>query len=81
MESARVYIAIDLTKGIIEVDRYIFPDRLRNQSYIEYNYCHYIIGRDAFLDKHDAIKRLEELRDKRVALFENEIRKLKELKF
>lgn len=52
------------------------PDYVRDASWTLF-----FIGKDAFLNKDDAIKRAEEMRKKKIASLEKQLDKLKKLSF
>lgn len=81
---AKVFITkYALTSGIKEMELDIrktdfaeSPDYVRDASWTLF-----FIGKDAFLNKDDAIKRAEEMRKKKVASLEKQLDKLKRLSF
>lgn len=81
---AKVYITkYALTSGIKDMETEIkksnfadTPDYVRDASWTSF-----YIGRDAFLDKSEALKKAEEMRKKKIASLRKQIVKLEKLSF
>lgn len=81
---AKVFITkYALTSGIKEVETEIhksifkdFPNYIRNSAYR----FHYI-GKDAFLNKSEALQKAENMRKKKIASLRKQIEKLEKLSF
>ena len=81
---AKVFITkYALTAGIKEMEGEIFKSTYAdNQYYVrDRSYMFYYIGKDAFLDKSDALKKAEEMRKKKIASLKKQISKLEKMTF
>lgn len=82
---AKVFITrYALTSGIKEVETEIYKSDFKNSpNYIisdnAYN-CHYI-GKDAFIDKSEALNKAEDMRKKKIVSLRKQIEKLEKLSF
>lgn len=78
---AKVFITrYALSEGILEIDAIIYEIN-PNVIYVYYNYQCFHIGKSAFLDKADAIKKAEEMRKKKIASLKKQISKLEKMTF
>lgn len=81
---AKVFITkYALTKGIQEVKANItksWPDNVRFASVYGF-YTDFVVGRNAFIDKSEAVKQAEKMRLKRIESLKKQIKKLEDLKF
>lgn len=81
---AKVYITkYALTSGIKEVETEIHKSTLNdNLNYVRDSaYSFHYIGKDAFLDKSEALNKAEDMRKKKIASLRKQIEKLEKLSF
>lgn len=80
---AKVYITkYAISRGIEEIEREIYEVRYYDYSYIKYDFCTLLyIGKDAFLDKSEAIKKAEEMKKRKIASLRKQIEKLEKMTF
>ena len=78
---AKVFITkYALTEGIKEIETDIRKNEVGNYEYVLYgNHYFFHIGSDAFTDKSEALKKAEEMRQKKVASLRKQIEKLEKL--
>lgn len=74
---AKVYVTkYAISRGIEEIERDY------DYSYIKYNFHTFLyIGKDAFLDKSEAIKKAEEMKKRKIASLRKQIEKLEKMTF
>lgn len=78
---AKVFITkYALSEGIQEIDAVIYEIN-PNVIYVYYNCQFFCIGKSAFLDKADAIKKAKEMRKKKIASLKKQISKLEKMTF
>lgn len=80
---AKVYVTkYAISRGIEEIEREIYEVRDYDYSYIKYNFHTFLyIGKDAFLDKSEAIKKAEEMKKRKIASLRKQIEKLEKMTF
>lgn len=80
---AKVYVTkYAISRGIEEIEREIYEVRDYDYSYIKYNFHTFLyIGKDAFLDKSEAIKKAEEMKKRKIAYLRKQIEKLEKMTF
>lgn len=82
---AKVYVTkYAISLGIEEIEREIYEvrDYDYDYSYIKYNFHTFLyIGKDAFLDKSEAIKKAEEMKKRKIASLRKQIEKLEKMTF
>lgn len=79
---AKVFITKHaLTRGIKEIEAEVIKSDYHNVEYVRYGYQCFSIGTNAFLNKADAIKKAEEMRNKKIASLKKQIEKLEKLRF
>lgn len=81
---AKVFITrYALTSGIKEVKTEIHKSTFKDcPNYVRDNaYSFYYIGKDAFLDKSEALNKAEDMRKKKIASLRKQIEKLEKLSF
>lgn len=79
---AKVFITkYALTKGIIEVEAELHKSSYNGELFIMNDYCSHYIGKGAFLDKSDALKKAEEMRKKKISSLKKQIGKLEKMTF
>lgn len=80
---AKVFITkYALTEGIKEIETDIRRNEVGNYKYVLYgNYSCFYIGKDAFTDKSEALKKAEEMKIRKIASLRKQIEKLEKLSF
>lgn len=81
---AKVYVTkYALTSGIKEMETEIIKSTFNDYpSYIrDGSFTFHYIGKDAFLDKTEALKKAEDMRRKKIASLHKQIEKLENLSF
>lgn len=81
---AKVFITnYALTGGIKEVETEIIKSNLINEEYVKpKGMCSiYYIGKNAFTNKSEAIKKAEDMRKRKIASLYKQIERLKKLSF
>ena len=79
---AKVFITrYALTSGIKEVETEIHKSNFKDSSVRDSAYSFYYIGKDAFLDKSEALNKAEGMRKKKIASLRKQIEKLEKLSF
>lgn len=81
---AKVFITrYALTSGIKEVETEIHKSNFKDSpNYVRDSaYSFYYIGKDAFLDKSEALNKAEGMRKKKIASLRKQIEKLEKLSF
>lgn len=81
---AKVFITkYALTSGIKEVETKIHKSTFKDYSYYvrDSAYSFHYIGKDAFLDKSEALNKAEDMRKKKIASLRKQIEKLEKLSF
>lgn len=75
---AKVFITkYALTEGIKEIETDIRRNEVGNYKYVFYgNYSCFYIGKDAFTDKSEALKKAEEMRLNKITSLRKQIEKL-----
>lgn len=69
-------------EGIKEIETDVRKNEVGNYEYVFYgNHYFFYIGKDAFTDKSEALKKAEEMRQKKVASLRKQIEKLEKLSF
>lgn len=80
---AKVFITkYALTEGIKEIETDIRKNEVGNYEYVFYgNHYFFYIGKDAFTDKSEALKKAEEMKIRKIASLRKQIEKLEKLSF
>ncbi|MDC2233564.1 hypothetical protein [Bacteroides thetaiotaomicron] len=81
---AKVFITrYALTSGIKEVETEIHKSNFKDSpNYVRDSaYSFYYIGKDAFLDKSEALNKAEDMRKKKIASLRKQIEKLEKMEF
>ena len=81
---AKVFITkYALTSGIKEMETEIYKSEFNNQDYYvrDGSFSFHYIGKDAFTEKSEALKKAEDMRKKKIASLRKQIDKLEKLSF
>ena len=79
---AKVFITkYALTEGIKEIEADIIRSRFEDREYVRDGLCSYFLGKNAFTDKSEALKKAEEMKIRKIASLRKQIEKLEKLSF